>query len=79
MPRIRVPHPFRLNENGEMRHFVAGEHDVDQAIAAHWWVKAHSEPVEIVQAPEDVIVEEVSTDPTPAGTGRGKRGRREVP
>jgi len=53
MAKIYVPSPFALTlDDHTTRQFAAGFHDVDDAIANHWWVKVHtadpdaSEPVE---------------------------------
>jgi hypothetical protein len=40
MPSITVDRPFTLTfDDGSQRHFKAGIHDVDEAIANHWFVK----------------------------------------
>ncbi|EOC1314436.1 STY1053 family phage-associated protein [Cronobacter turicensis] len=41
---IRVHTPFNFtNEDGTSQHFVAGEHTVDDKVADHWFVTAHSD------------------------------------
>ena len=42
---IHVFHPFflTLTDGALPRAFRAGEHEVEDAIAAHWYVRAHSE------------------------------------
>lgn len=43
MPKIEIAKPFRLTlDNGSYRDFPAGEYDVEDAIAQHWFVKAHT-------------------------------------
>jgi len=40
--KIHVAKPFKLlTEKGEPMHFGVGNHTVDQAVADHWFVKAH--------------------------------------
>ena len=44
MTAILVHTPFRLTlDDGSTRDFRAGEHVVDEGVAAHWYVRAHSE------------------------------------
>jgi len=41
---IRVHTPFTFNfEDGTSQHFAAGEHTVDDKVADHWFVTAHSD------------------------------------
>ncbi|EMA1800164.1 hypothetical protein SD377_000767 [Cronobacter turicensis] len=41
---IRVHTPFNFtNEDGTSQHFAAGEHTVDDKVADHWFVTAHSD------------------------------------
>ena len=55
MPRINVTKAFTFTHStGERQRFPVGCHDVDGAVASHWYAQAHSEPAE---AP-DVIVED---------------------
>lgn len=45
--KIQVKQAFVLTKaDGEKQNFAAGIHEVDKAVAAHWYVQAHSEPVE---------------------------------
>ncbi|TJZ75586.1 STY1053 family phage-associated protein [Chitiniphilus eburneus] len=44
MKTINVIKAFTLTQaNGEKAAFEVGEHDVDDALAEHWYVKAHIE------------------------------------
>lgn len=46
MPKIHVKKPFTLtHQDRTQTHFRAGEHEVSESLAAHWYVKANSEPV----------------------------------
>jgi hypothetical protein len=46
MKRINVVKPFRLTfDDHTTRDFKPGVVEVDEKIADHWYVKAHSEPV----------------------------------
>ncbi|CCM44473.1 STY1053 family phage-associated protein [Cronobacter sakazakii] len=41
---IRVHTPFNFtSEDGTSQHFAAGEHTVDDKVAEHWFVTAHSD------------------------------------
>ena len=41
---IRVHTPFNFtSEDGTSQHFAAGEHTVDDKVADHWFVTAHSD------------------------------------
>ena len=43
MAKIYVHTAFRLlQENGEHREFKVGNHTVDDDVAGHWYVKAHT-------------------------------------
>lgn len=47
MAKINVETAFTLHlDHGHGQHFEVGEHDVSDAIAAHWYVRAHSTPVQ---------------------------------
>lgn len=51
---IRVHTPFKFNnEDGTAQEFSAGEHTVDDKVAEHWFVAAHSEVTGKVKAPAD--------------------------
>lgn len=54
MAKINVEKAFTLHlDHGHGQHFPVGEHVVDDATAAHWYVQAHSTPVaETVPAAE---------------------------
>ncbi len=46
MSLIQVTKDFVFTlEDGTMRVFKQGEHEVEDHIAAHWYVQAHSQPV----------------------------------
>lgn len=53
MKTIRVVKSFVLTLRNEVKKFEAGVHEVEEKIANHWYVKAHSEPVAapVVEAP----------------------------
>ncbi len=60
MPVIEVLKDFVLTlDDHTRREFKKGEHEVEQAIADHWYVKAHSTPVEPAAATP------ISANPTP--------------
>ncbi|MFA9439409.1 hypothetical protein ACDA63_07210 [Uliginosibacterium sp. sgz301328] len=45
--KINVTKAFSLiGKDGTKKDFEAGIHEVDKDVAAHWYVQAHSEPVE---------------------------------
>ncbi|HCB3718351.1 TPA: hypothetical protein MYV55_000360 [Klebsiella aerogenes] len=44
MKRIYVLTAFNFNDGDEITPFAAGFHDVDDAVAEHWFVKAHCSP-----------------------------------
>lgn len=51
---IRVHTPFKFNsEDGTAQDFSVGEHSVDDKVAEHWFVAAHSEVTGKVKAPAD--------------------------
>ena len=52
MARIQVKNPFILNL-GEAGHkqFVAGLHDVNDEVAAHWYVQHHAEVLNVTEEP----------------------------
>jgi len=51
---IRVHTPFKFNsEDGTAQEFSVGEHTVDDKVAEHWFVAAHSEVTGKVKAPAD--------------------------
>ncbi len=51
MKTINVVKSFVLTLRNEVRKFEKGVHEVEESIAAHWYVRAHSEPVEAPAAP----------------------------
>lgn len=51
MKFLNVLKSFKLNlAEGVIRDFEAGLHEVEDEIAAHWYVAAHSEPLTTKQA-----------------------------
>jgi hypothetical protein len=63
MARITVEKAFTLHlDHGPSVRFPVGEHDVDDAIAAHWYVQAHSTPVadKVPAAPKDQKAEKAT-------------------
>lgn len=46
MPKIIVATPFSLTTASGAIDFPAGVHEVDEDVANHWYVKAHSETQE---------------------------------
>lgn len=44
MKRIYVLTTFNFNDGDKITPFAAGFHDVDDAVAEHWFVKAHCSP-----------------------------------
>ena len=50
--KINVLTSFKLNLEDGIREFVQGVHDVEDYIAAHWYVQAHSEVVGKPKAPK---------------------------
>ena len=44
MKKIYVLAPFNFNDGEKITAFATGFHDVDDAVAAHWFVKAHCSP-----------------------------------
>ena len=60
MKKIQVEKPFLLtHDDATQRRFTAGAHEVEDAIADHWYVKIHLAPEE--KAPEDAEQAAVST------------------
>ena len=58
MTTIYVAQPFTLKlDNGAQRSFAAGEQEVEEAMAAHWYVQAHCTP-KPVATPEPVRLTE---------------------
>lgn len=52
--KIRVHTPFNFTaEDGTSQHFPAGEHTVDDKVADHWFVAAHSDVTGKVKAGAD--------------------------
>jgi hypothetical protein len=45
MPKIIVEKPFVLTDAAGQREFAAGEHEVDDATAKHWYVQEHAQVV----------------------------------
>jgi biotin carboxyl carrier protein len=45
MKKIKVLKSFVLTLRNEVKKFEVGVHEVEENIAAHWYVRAHSEPV----------------------------------
>ncbi len=65
MPKIYVKKAFKLQHGGEKHEFAVGNHDVPAAIAAHWFVKAHTgdEPVSGSDAePNDLAEQRAALD-----------------
>lgn len=51
---IRVHTPFDFqNEDGSIQHFEAGSHTVDDKVADHWFVTAHSDVFSKAKASDD--------------------------
>ncbi|EOA6528144.1 hypothetical protein ACH7OW_004455 [Escherichia coli] len=49
MKTIHVHTPFTLTtDDGQLKKFVTGQHRVDDAVAEHWFVKAHAEQTDSV-------------------------------
>ena len=46
MAKINVTKPFILNIDGLHRSFGVGLQPIEDELAGHWYVQAHSEPVE---------------------------------
>ena len=44
MKKIYVLTAFNFNDGDKITPFAAGFHDVDDAVAEHWFVKAHCSP-----------------------------------
>ncbi|HEJ8623039.1 TPA: hypothetical protein SMK09_004912 [Klebsiella michiganensis] len=44
MKKIYVLTAFNFNDGDKIMPFAAGFHDVDDAVAEHWFVKAHCSP-----------------------------------
>ena len=44
MKRIYVLAPFNFNDGDKITPFAAGFHEVDDAVADHWFVKEHTSP-----------------------------------
>lgn len=63
MAKINVTKPFVLNMDGLHRSFGVGLHGVEDEVAEHWYVKAHSEPVETGDKKEN-------SQPSVGATGR---------
>ena len=60
MAKINVKEPFILNL-GDAGHkqFVAGLHDVNDEVAAHWYVQHHAEVLNVTEEqPEQPIIEQ---------------------
>lgn len=62
MAMINVLKSFSLNIDGALKRFEAGVQDVEEAVAGHWYVKAHSEAVADKEAAKAVEEEK----PAPA-------------
>jgi hypothetical protein len=43
MATIQVLKPFVFNDGGVLKPFAAGMHEVDDEVAGHWYVQAHSQ------------------------------------
>jgi len=62
MPKIYIAKPFVLSlDGGEQVKFSAGAHTVEQDIADHWFVKAHTAESAPTQS-EDVAAEMAAKD-----------------
>ncbi|ULF57062.1 hypothetical protein LDP80_21755 [Klebsiella michiganensis] len=44
MKKIYVLTAFNFNDGAKITHFAAGFHNVDDAVAEHWFVKEHCSP-----------------------------------
>lgn len=64
MPKIYVKKAFTLQHGGEKHQFAVGNHDVPAAIAAHWFVKAHTgdEPAGGDAEPSDLAEQRAALD-----------------
>lgn len=55
MPTIKVTNAFTLNLRGYVSiRFNPGLHSVDQSVADHWYVKANSEVVEVLEGGDPI-------------------------
>lgn len=52
--KIQVHTPFNFtNDDGSAQHFSSGEHSVDESIASHWFVLAHSKVTGSINSDDD--------------------------
>lgn len=74
MAKINVLKAFRLNHHNAIRDFKPGIVEVDQEVAEHWYVKAHSEPIaaEAEKAAPDPGNVADSGEPAPEGQQEGE-------
>lgn len=64
MPKIKVHKPFTLQlPDRTQRDFRPGEHEIEEGLAAHWYVKANSEPVPDPTAERAMAEEPVASAP----------------
>ena len=66
MAMINVLKTFFLNIDGALQQLEAGLRDVEEAVASHWYVKAHSESVADKEAAK--VVEDEKPAEAPAET-----------
>lgn len=67
MKFINVLKSFKLNQSeGVLREFEVGLHEVEDDIAAHWYVAANSEPLTAKQA--KALQVDAPADPVPDAT-----------
>lgn len=71
--KLKVLHSFTLITDDHRRYdFAAGEQEIPEEIADHWYVKAHIEPVsEVYDAPE--AEPELADAPETRKAGRPKK------
>jgi hypothetical protein len=72
MKKIQVEKPFLLTHgDATERRFTAGVHEVEDAIADHWYVKMHLVPEEKADAVEEKVDADVEgAEQTAASTRR---------
>ncbi len=74
MAKINILKAFRLNHHNAIRDFKPGIVEVDQEVAEHWYVKAHSEPIaaEAEKAAPDPGIVADAGEPAPEGQQAGE-------
>lgn len=71
MSLIQVTKDFVLTlEDGTTRAFKKGEHEVEDEIAKHWYVQAHSKPVEAEAVQEATSPQQESESENASGPKR---------